>query len=269
MSRQVRTVVPWIVVAVVAVLLVVSRPWGGPGQGPRGALGAPDGLPAGPMGTGALRSVPLPAGGMSDGDHCGAKGYHFFPIPPGAHAAAAAALSGRQVPGPQLALLSYGGGDDLLGGSGPYRHQWTFSVSFGLAPGLSPALTLAQPIGAQGVAVEIEGPHGLVAGAHGLPVVLHSATTTGPDHRLVVRSQDEVTADLTLPLAAVCPGVDAGQVEQGLTGPIDSHNTVIGQPPYKLFVSISDPSIGALRAAVHAPVAGDTLTGDNLEPVGP
>ncbi|MEU6511985.1 hypothetical protein [Streptomyces sp. NPDC046942] len=104
---------------------------------------------------------------MSDGDHCGAKGYHFFPVPPGAYAAAAAALSGRRVPGPQLVLLSYGGGDGLPGETGPYRHQWTFSISFGLGPGPSRALSLARPIGAQGVAVEIEGPHGLVAGAHG------------------------------------------------------------------------------------------------------
>ncbi|MGW3177570.1 hypothetical protein [Streptomyces sp. NPDC001153] len=264
MNRQVRRVVPWIVGAAVGVFLVLWWSWGSPARARLGALGEPDGLPPGPMGTGSLHSVPLPGGGMSDGDHCGAKGYHFFPVPPGAHAAAAAALSGRRVPGPQLVLLSYGGGDGLPGKTGPYRHQWTFSISFGLGPGPSRTLSLAQPIGAQGVAVEIEGPHGLVAGAHRLPVSLHGATT-GPDHRLAVRSGDEVTADLTLPLAAVCPGIDAGQVEKGLSGPIDAHNTVIGQPPYRLFVSISDPSIGALRAAVHAPVAGDALTGDNLD----
>ena len=264
MNRRLGRAVPWIVVAVAGVLLVLSWPWGSRAQAPLGAWGGPDRLAPGPMGTGVLRGVPLPGGGMSDGNHCGAKGYHFFPVPPGAHAAAAAALSGRQVPGPQLALLSYGGGDDPLGESGPYRHQWTFSISFGLSPGPSRALSLAQPIGAQGVAVEIEGPHGLVAGAHGLPVTLHGATT-GPDHRLDVRSRGKVTADLNLPLAAVCPGTDAGHVVEGLSGPVDAHNTLIGQPPYRLFVSVSDPSIGALRAAVHAPVAGDTLTGDNLE----
>ena len=264
MNQQVSRVVPWIVGAAVGVLLVLSWSWGSPAQARRGALGEPDGLPPGPMGTGSLHSVPLPGGGMSDGDHCGAKGYHFFPVPPGAHAAAAAELSGRQVPGPQLALLSYGSEYGLAGESGPYRHQWTFSISFGLGPGTSQPFSLEQPIGAQGVAVEIEGPHGLVAGAHGLPVSLHGATTD-PDHRLAVRSGDQVTADLTLPLAAVCPGIDAGKVDKGLSGPIDAHNTVIGQPPYRLFVSISDPSISALRAAAHAPVAGDVLTGDNLD----
>ncbi|SNX55623.1 hypothetical protein SAMN06272735_0026 [Streptomyces sp. TLI_55] len=60
--------------------------------------------------------------------------------------------------------------------------------------------------------MEIEGPHGLVAGAHRLPVSLHGATK-GPDHRLAARSGDEVTADLNW-TSAVRAG-ESGSTELG------------------------------------------------------
>ncbi|MFD0344967.1 hypothetical protein ACFQ0M_00565 [Kitasatospora aburaviensis] len=48
--------------------------------------------------------------------------------------------------------------------------------------------------------------------------------------------------------------------------PTDSHNTITGQPPYRLTVSISDPAIGALRRQVGSTVPGDVLATDNRTP---
>lgn len=48
-----------------------------------------------------------------------------------------------------------------------------------------------------------------------------------------------------------------------LVAPIDSSNTTIGDPPYRLTVSISDPAVGALRRASGSPLSGDFLSADN------
>ncbi|MGW8361122.1 hypothetical protein ACWGK1_11205 [Streptomyces wedmorensis] len=68
---------------------------------------------------------------------------------------------------------------------------------------------------------------------------------------------------VTLPAQALCPGYDGFAVQEMLGAPIDSSNTVIGEPPYRLTVSISDPAVGALRRASGSPLTGDVLSVDN------
>ncbi|MET8788130.1 hypothetical protein [Streptomyces sp. NPDC004589] len=46
-----------------------------------------------------------------------------------------------------------------------------------------------------------------------------------------------------------------------------STNTITGQPPYTLTVSVSDPGIGELRTTVHSAISGDLLSADNLVPL--
>ncbi|MFF2149238.1 hypothetical protein [Kitasatospora sp. NPDC058190] len=73
---------------------------------------------------------------------------------------------------------------------------------------------------------------------------------------------------MTLPSEALCPGFDGFAVQQRLMAPTDSNNTITGQPPYRLTVSISDPAIGALRRQTGSPVPGDVLATDNRTPRG-
>jgi len=55
-------------------------------------------------------------------------------------------------------------------------------------------------------------------------------------------------------------------VDKNLVAPMDSHNSITGQPAYTLTVSISDTAIGALRTSIGSSVAGNVIAADNLVP---
>jgi hypothetical protein len=109
------------------------------------------------------------------------------------------------------------------------------------------------------VAVEIEGPDGLVGGAFDLPVEPGNGTAHTPQGKISIGSQDGAIVKVTLPAQALCPGIDALAVQQRLGPPIDSTNTITGPASYKLTVSLADPAIGALRHATGSPIQGDVL----------
>lgn len=189
----------------------------------------------------------LPGGGIFPGSKCGTKGFHHFALPPAAESGQSSA------PGPQLTLGSHGFGSMSANDPG------VFTISLLLAPGPSGPLELAQPFGPEGVAMEIEGPDGLVAAAHHLPVELDSDTARTPEGRI-----RPMAVEVTVPAAALCPGYNGMSVARDLVWPIDTHNTITGPPRYTLSVSVSDPAIGTLRRTSGSPVAGDVLTADNL-----
>lgn len=189
----------------------------------------------------------LPGGGIFPGSRCGAKGFHHFALPP-------ATESGQpSTPGPQLTLGAHG--FRSLSADDP----GVLTISLLLSSGPSGALELGAPFGPEGVAMEIEGPDGLVAAAHHLPVTLDSEAARTPEGRI-----RPVAAEVTVPVAALCPGYDGLAVSQNLAPRIDARNTVTGPPRYTLSVSVSDPAVGALRRALGSPVPGDVLTADNL-----
>ncbi|MEU9128432.1 hypothetical protein AB0D08_10030 [Kitasatospora sp. NPDC048540] len=243
--RNWRSVVA-VVVAVAAVLLALSA-WPD-GKAPAARPGAV--TPGRPT-----RDVALPGGGTSDGSRCGAKGYHHFPQPAGSTAPGGPGATDR--PGPQLVLGSYG--FEKESGDDPGR----FTIGLLLGPGGPAPLDLAAPLGAQGVAVEIEGPDGLVGGAYDLPVSVGDTVRRTPSGSLRIDPATGGTAQLTLPVEALCPGVDGLAVQQRLTAPTDSHRTITGPPPFTITVSITDPGIGALRRAAGSASAGDVLSADN------
>ncbi|WBP91312.1 hypothetical protein [Kitasatospora cathayae] len=122
--------------------------------------------------------VALPGGGVSDGTRCGTKGFHHFKPAPASFTFAAGPQSDAPPPGPQLVLSSYGFSRTSQ------KDPGHFTIGLGLGPGPGAgdrALDLSAPLGPQGVAVEIEGSDGLVAGAHGLPLISssHSRSTHG------------------------------------------------------------------------------------------
>ncbi|MFH9087540.1 hypothetical protein [Streptomyces sp. NPDC017673] len=228
-----QTVVPWLAVAAVVIAMAWQQ-----GLFSWGASAA----------SGPARTIPLPGGGFSDGGRCGAKGYHYFPLPASA-SAPPAAKSPAPVPGPRLVLGSYGY-------EKPPRAPGRFTIGLLFAPGPEGSLNLSRALGGEGVAVEIEGPRGLVGGAHGLPVTWDSATKPGTGD----------SAEVSLPLEALCPGQDARDVVEKLQPPIDSSNTITGQPAYTLTVSVRDPGIGAQRRSVGLPTDGNLLSANNLVP---
>ncbi|MDI1452890.1 hypothetical protein NHG22_03465, partial [Streptomyces sp. ATE26] len=63
---KVRAVVPWLAVAAVVIGMSYQ-------QGLFSLVGR--------LAPGPARAVALPGGGVSDGDHCGAEGYHRFRLP--------------------------------------------------------------------------------------------------------------------------------------------------------------------------------------------
>ncbi|WP_405015844.1 hypothetical protein OHV05_01105 [Kitasatospora sp. NBC_00070] len=190
----------------------------------------------------------LPGGGIFPGGKCGTKGFHHFTLPP-------AAGSGRPgSPGPALDLGSYGFSSQSANDPG------ILEVGLLISPGPTGPLDLARPLGPEGVAVEIEGPGGLVGAAHHLPVTYDDDTEPTADGRLI----SPVSALVTFPVAALCPGYTGPAVARGLVPPVDAHNTITGPPRYTLHVSFSDPAVGALRRASGSPVAGDVLAADNL-----
>ncbi|MFG2122609.1 hypothetical protein [Streptomyces sp. NPDC048710] len=237
-------VIPWMAVA--AVVLVGAYQQG---------LLSWDRTPA----SGPDKAVALPGGGTSDGDRCGTKGYHHFPLPAAASAPAPQASSR---PGPQLALGSYG-----YAQSG--READSFHIGLLFAQGPKGSLKVSRTLGGEGVAVEIEGPDGLVAGAHGLPVNWDSPGKTGRGDKTRIDLTGGGSGEITLPLRALCPGYDGDAVWKGLQPPIDSSNTMTGQPAYTLTVSVRDPGIGELRKSIGVPVGGNLLSTNNLVPDGP
>jgi hypothetical protein len=116
------------------------------------------------------------------------------------------------------------------------------------------------------VAVEIEGPDGLVGGAYHLPVTLDGTTARTADGGIHIGRENGGEARVTLPSGALCPGIDGLAVARGLVPPVDSTNTVTGQPRYTLTVSLSDPAVGALRRAAGSATTGDVLSATNLVP---
>ncbi|MGW4594333.1 hypothetical protein ACWEOA_03205 [Streptomyces sp. NPDC004457] len=231
-----QTVVPWLAVAAV----VIAMAW------QQGLLRLfSQGAPAA---SGPARTIALPGGGFSDGGRCGTKGYHYFPLPASASAPPAAEPA-TPAPGPRLVLGSYG--YEKLS-SAPGR----FTIGLLFAPGPKGSLELSRTLGDEGVAVEIEGPRGLVGGAHGLPVTWDHATRSGTGE----------SARVSVPLEALCPGQDARTVVDRMRPPIDSSNTITGQPAYTLTVSVRDPGIGAQRRTIGLPLGGNLLSATNLVP---
>ncbi|MFC9928386.1 hypothetical protein [Streptomyces sp. NPDC127190] len=244
-----QAVVPWLVAA--AVLLYGAWQWG--------LLSWGDGSDSAE--SGPARAVALPGGGVTDGAHCGEQGYHYFPLPAAASAPAPQSAEGQ--PGPQLTLGSYG--YEKLSG----RTPGSFGIGLLFAPGTHRPLVLSRDLHGEGVAVEIEGPHGLVAGAHGLPVTWAAPGKAGGADRQHIDVTDGGGGEITLPLTALCPGYDAETVTEGLRIPTDSSNTITGQPAYTLTVSVREPAVGTLRTAVGLPAGGGLLSANNLVPDGP
>ncbi|MEV4556345.1 hypothetical protein AB0K51_05015 [Kitasatospora sp. NPDC049285] len=237
-------------------LLIVGAVVGGLIFGPSRA-GAPvigthsTALPGKP---GKASDAALPDGGTFVGSKCGEHGYHHF-------ADAAASVTVQGAPGPGLVFSSYG-----YRASSGAPAEFTFDLVI-TAGGAQP-LDLAAPLGKEGVAVEIEGPDGLVAAAYGLPVTLGQDTVRTPQGQ--VRVTDAGTAArLVLPAAALCPGIDAEALSNGLAFPVDAHNTVSGPAPYTLTVSLADPAVGELRRSTGAKTQGQVLSTTNqLAPQG-
>ncbi|MFJ9455298.1 hypothetical protein ACIRST_09490 [Kitasatospora sp. NPDC101447] len=222
------------------------------------AVRGPLAVPASPRPT---ADVALPGGGVSDGTRCGTKGFHHFDPAPASFTFAGGSQPDAPPPGPQLVLGSYGFSRTSA------KDPGQFTIGLLLGPGARDrALDLSAPLGSQGVAVEIEGPDGLVGGAHGLPITRDDDTPSAAGGTVHVGPEGGASVQLTLPAGALCPGFDGFAVQQRLMSPTDSHNTIIGQPPYRLTVSVSDPAIGALRRQVGSTVPGDVLATDNRMP---
>jgi hypothetical protein len=208
-----------------------------------------------PSASGPAKDVALPGGGVSDGGECGRKGFHHFAVSAATHTDDAEHDPPQT---PQLVFGSYGGGIDRIGGA----RTINVSLLFGL--GTAPSMDLAAPLGPEGVAIEIEGPKGLVAGAHGLPVTLDDPAVGGADGKIHIGRDGGGSASVKIPAQALCPGYDVNDVIRKLMLPIDSRNTITGPPPYILTVSISDPAIGVVRKSYGVTTAGgDVLSTDN------
>jgi hypothetical protein len=209
------------------------------------------------FGLGKTADTAQPAPGISDIAECGTKGYHYFKL------STVMNLDGtsQNTPtGPQMVLSTYGaeqnGPDD--------RGELTFTLS--LSTGSSSRnLDLSAPLGTAGVAVEIEGPNGLIGGAHDLPVRLEQQSARLPNGKIRVAAADPgLDADVTMPAIDLCPGYKALAVQKNLLAPTDASSTITGQPPYTVTVSISDPAITTLRAALASTATGPVLAANNL-----
>ncbi|MFH8338935.1 hypothetical protein [Streptomyces sp. AM6-12] len=225
---------------------------------PRSASSAPAAGPA----SGPARAVTLPGGGTSDGNQCGTRGYHHFPLQAsattaGQPATGSAASAGSAARGPRLSLGHYGYAEGPDG-----KGRLLIGLRF-TAPGTGQPLHLSRTPGGEGVAVEIEGPDGLVAGAHGLPVAWPSAAARSGAS---VAVSDGSGGEVVLPAQALCPGHDGRSVAKSLVPPTDSAGTVTGRPPYRLVVSLRDPAIGTLRTSLGLPPGGGLLSAENLVP---
>jgi hypothetical protein len=242
MDERVRDVAPWVLGALVLVGVAYQRHMFGWGAHEM---------------SGPARAIALAGGGTSDGDKCGVKGFHHFVLP---SASAIADGQSGTLPGPQLVLGSYGFGTTSPNDPGH------FTVDLDLGPGGKQPMDLSPPLGPQGVAVEIEGPNGLIGGAYGLPVTFDEATGQNHDGKIRIGSATGGEAELTIPAAALCPGYNGADVQRKLVPPVDSTSTITGQPPYTITVSIADPAISSLRKILKSTVTGDVLSADNAVP---
>ncbi|MFJ8093594.1 hypothetical protein [Streptomyces griseofuscus] len=217
--------------------------------------------PAAGSASGPAEAVSLPGGGTSDGDQCGTKGYHHFPLPAGATDVEPPSPASPASPasGPQLSLSHYGYAADP-GGEGGIVIGLRFTT-----PGTKKPLRVSRTLGGEGAAVEIEGPDGLVAGAHGLPVSWPSAARASASGASVDVS-DGGGGEIVVPAEALCPGHDGDSVARSLVPPADSTGTVTGPPPYRLVVSLRDPAVGTLRTTLGLPAGGGLLSAVNLVP---
>ncbi|MFJ5924455.1 hypothetical protein ACIQF6_17835 [Kitasatospora sp. NPDC092948] len=195
----------------------------------------------------------LPGGGVFPGSRCGTHGYHRFPTAP-------ASLSVDGSSGPALLLATYG--YQRLGTDQPGE----FAFDLRLSSGSETPMTLSAPLGTDGVAVEIEGPDGLVAGAYGLPATVEDASRAADGQNWLISSYGTV-AHVVLPMAALCPGIDAQTLAAGLMLRTDGRNTITGPAPYTLTVSVSDPKVAELRRTTGTQPQGEVLSATNQIPV--
>ncbi|MFJ5231242.1 hypothetical protein ACIQBJ_15260 [Kitasatospora sp. NPDC088391] len=234
------------VLGVLIVLLVVGGVLFGPNRAHTPQVAA-DSARVGAPRTAADRA--LSGGGVFAGSACGRHGYHRFPD-------AARPTGPEGGAGPAMVLGAYG--HQRLDASLP--GEFTFDL---LLTGGSGPLTLAAPLGRDGVAVEIEGPDGVVAAAYGLPAEVSGASRLPDGGGWLVTGPTGASAHVVLPEAALCPGVDAQALTSGLMLPTDASRTITGPAPYTVTVSISDPEIAEARRTTHAQSSGQVLAATN------
>ena len=237
------------VLGTLIVLLVVGGLLFGPNRAHTPQIAASDARPGSPR---PAADRALPGGGTFAGSECGRHGYHRFP-------ATAESVPARESAGPWLRLASYGYEETGSGRPG----EFVFDLQFG--PGSDTALALTAPLGSAGVAVEIEGPDGVVAAAYGLPGTVEGAAHT-PDGRGWLVTGDGASAHVVLPAAALCPGVDAQSLAAGLMPVTDGRNTVTGPAPYTLTVSVADPEVAELRRIAGTELHSEVLAATNQLP---
>ncbi|MFI9787927.1 hypothetical protein ACIHEI_31130 [Kitasatospora sp. NPDC051984] len=238
-----------VVLGLLIVLLVVGGVLFEPQRAHTPQLARPAGGPGSPS---PSQDRALPGGGVFVGSRCGTRGYHRFPAAP-------ASLSVDGLSGPALLLAAHG-----------YRHLGTdrpgeFTFDLRLSSGSATPMVLSGPLGPEGVAVEIEGPNGLVAGAYGLPATVEGAPHTS-DGRGWLISDYGAVAHVVLPAAALCPGVDAQALATGLAVRTDGGNTITGPAPYTVTMSLADPEVGELRRTLGVLTRGEVLAVTNQIP---
>ncbi|MGW4693944.1 SCO2583/SCO2584 N-terminal domain-containing protein [Kitasatospora cineracea] len=237
------------VLGALIVLLVVGGLLFGPNRAHTPQLASSGARAASPRPTG---DQALPDGGTFAGSKCGQHGYHRFP-------AAADALPTEKSTGPWLRFTSYG--YQRLDATRP--GEFVFDLELG--SGSATPLAISAPLGSAGIAVEIEGPNGVVAAAYGLPTTVNGATHT-PDGRGWLITDSGTTAHVVLPTAALCPGIDATAVATGLSPRVDSSQSITGPAPYTLTVSAADPEIAELRRPLGTQPGGEVLAATNQLP---
>ncbi|RAJ46955.1 hypothetical protein K353_00156 [Kitasatospora sp. SolWspMP-SS2h] len=238
------------VLGVLIVLLVAGGLLFGPNRAHTPQVASPGTRPGSPRPT---ADQALPGGGTFAGSKCGQHGYHHFPTT--ADALPAGESAGKPT-GPWLRFTSYGYQRPDADRPG----EFVFDLELG--SGSDAPLALAAPLGSAGVAVEIEGPNGVVAAAHGLPTTVDGAAHT-PDGRGWLITDGGATAHVVLPAAALCPGVDAPALAAGLTPRTDADQNVTGPAPYTLTLSAADPEIAELRRPLGTRSGGEVLVATN------
>ncbi|WP_063830753.1 hypothetical protein [Kitasatospora phosalacinea] len=240
------------VLGTLIVLLVVGGLLFGPNRAHTPQIASPGAQPGSPRPAGDRT---LPGGGTFAGSECGQHGYHRFP-------AAADPLPGGESTGPWLRFDSYG---YRPAEAGLPDQPGEFAFDLRLGSGSDVALALAAPLGGSGVAVEIEGPDGVVAAAYGLPATVRGADHT-PDGQGWLVTEDGASAHVVLPAAALCPGVDAQALAAGLMPRTDGGNTVTGPAPYTLTVSVADSEVAEVRRTAGSKLHGEVLATTNQPP---
>ncbi|RKE23253.1 hypothetical protein [Streptomyces sp. TLI_171] len=233
------------VLGLLIVLLVVGGVLFGPNRAHTPQIASPPPQPGSPRPT-ADRA--LAGGGTFVGSACGGHGYHRFPDAP-------KSLTAQGTSGPSIALQAYG-----YQKPGAEPGELVFDLL--LSSGGSTPLALAAPLGSEGVAIEIEGPDGVVAAAYGLPAEVTGAERL-PDGRGWLVSAPESSAHVVLPPTALCPGVDGQALARNLMPPTDEHQTITGPAPYTVTVSVSDPEVREMRRTLGAQADGEVMAADN------